>query len=145
MPIFFHNRYDKASQEALSALPEGVQVIDVFGGDPIPDGYRVPKYPYLVDKLLVPLTPLELTVPGGIIQFRLQYEDGAVFNGEAHFWVFVNGQLIGDEVVQGDLFELEIEAEEPRMLYMEIYDASEGFHPWRGIVEVKVNENQSSS
>lgn len=137
MPLFFHNRHDRTSWEALALIPEGTQVIDVFGGDQIPEGYRIPRYPYLIDKKIIPFSPLELTLPGGIVQFKTVYENDADFTEPVTLWISVNGQTPMSEHTVDGILSLEIECEEPQIIRVEIVDDGQGFHPWRGQIEVK--------
>lgn len=139
MAIFFHNRFDKNSVQMLSNLPPDTEVIDVFGGDKIPDGYRLTILPLLVDKKIEPVGALRLSCPGGIITFRAIYEDGAPYSGEVGFHININGNTAYDTLRNGVL-EIEVEATEPCVLDVEIINDTDGFHPWRGTIEVVQEE-----
>lgn len=139
MAIFFHNRHDKASRDALAALPGGAQVVDVFGGDPIPSGYRLSQLPYLVDKRLVLQTPGPFMPGTFVLRWECQAEDGTPLTEAPLLFVTINGEMQDDRPVNG-ILEVEIEAPSPVVLEIEIMNDADGYHPWRGTVEVKEAE-----
>lgn len=139
--LFFHNRHDRESRELLNNLPENTQVIDVYGGDEIPDGYHISKLPYLIDKSLALLTPGPFE-PGTFI-LRWQCDgDGLPGDGlpgetpenNTQFFITINGET-QDSKLENGLLEIEIECLFPAILDIEILNEVDGYHPWRGIVE----------
>lgn len=136
MRYFFHNRYDRHSIEMLNSLPPDTQIFDVFGGDKIPEGYRVCVLPYFIDK------SLELVTQGpflpGIFTLRWQCVDAnrlIYTQGQPSFHITVNTQM-WDAVAVDGILEIEIECLLPGILKIQIENNFDGFHPWRGTIEV---------
>jgi hypothetical protein len=134
--LFFHNRHDKTSRELLENLPPDVQVIDVYGGDSIPEGYRLSVLPYLVDKELSFITPEQIETGTSTLRWECRDADGNLLTeGDPHFFVTINGETWDDYAVDGVL-EVEVDCEEPLILEISVINELDGFAPWFGAVEV---------
>lgn len=134
--LFFHNQHDTGSREILNALQENTQIINVFGGDRIPEGYHISKLPYLIDKQLKLLTPGPFELGIFTLRWRCENEEGEFLNNNPNLFITVNDIMQNDKPENG-ILEIEIECNIPTTLWIEITNESDGYHPWRGTVNVR--------
>jgi hypothetical protein len=138
--IFFHNRHDKNSKTELDALPEGVQVIDVFGGDNIPDSIRVSRLPYLIDKQIVldSVSPSPPVVGDISLQFNcLDYEDQLITDESGCFAVTIDygtGVQAVDSYAESGALSLELNCPIEKTITIRI--EKDGYLPFEYVLEV---------
>lgn len=145
--LFFHNRHDKESINALASIPEGTKVIDVFEiGTVIPEGYKVVGLPYLVDKHLaytgqeiyaIDQFPATVTLTW---ECRKQ-DESLIATSEPEFFVSVNGQREKRGKPVNGILEVDVEVHEPVNILVEILNDGNGYHPYKGTVQIEVTDN----
>ncbi len=135
-PIFFHNRHDANSVVLLESLPALTRVMDFFGDDQVPEGYKVSVLPYLITKELDLSSPLEVTVGTTTVIFNCKEYGLTIDDNASRFHIRIGDQIMDDMPVNGVL-SLEIICETAAEVPISIINESDGYHPWSGAITFK--------
>ena len=135
--IFFHNRHDKNSTAQLSELPEGTTVVDLFGGDPIPEGVRLSVLPYLIDKELELATPGPFVLGEIALSWNALDSEGNAPSNHVTFQVLIDGEDQGEAILEEGVLEILLEAESPGEIALALLNDVDGFMPWQGKIQIE--------
>lgn len=145
--LFFHNRHDRISREALALLDPDVQVIDVYGGEQanfgrdILDQYMIHQMPYLIDREVVMLSSAEQTAGTFTLDFEVRDYTGALVTELVDVYVFLTvGEVTQHTVVSTDTgtFSLELTCSTAQEIALRItdYNSDNGIDIYEQTVEV---------
>lgn len=132
--LFFHNRYDRASVELLTALPPDVLVVDVFGGGEVPGAFRISRLPYYVDKQIILETQSPYLAGTFTLEFACRDHLGSILTNENSRFVLEFDGGIYDIYPEAGLLRVEINCPIPKTIHLRL--DGDGYWPWEGDIEV---------